>query len=91
MADKPSTTGADILRTTETILKTVGTATRLPQPWGFVLSALEAAAGLAADLMDRGLDPSIKIQEMRSALPAVAAARAEVDDLIAQKSHPAQR
>lgn len=85
MADKKNT-AAGILRTTETILKGVGSTSALPQPWGFVLSALEAAAGLAADLMDRGLDPSIKIQEMRSALPAIDAARAEIDDLIAQKS-----
>lgn len=83
MADSTAT---DILRTTETILKTVSSSSRLPPPWGFVVSALEAAVGLAADLMGHGLDPSIAIQSMRSALPDVAAARAEVDALIKQKT-----
>lgn len=81
-----SDTAKNILRSAEGLL---GAATKapLPPPWGIVVSALEAAAGLAADLMDRGLDPATAIQEVRSMLPDVEAAKGRVADLIRQKSN----
>ena len=83
-----SDTPASILRSAEGILGVVNTAaaSALPKPWGYVLSAVEAAVGLAADLFDHGLDPSKTITAMRSSLPDVEAARREVDALIASKT-----
>lgn len=80
-----SDTAKNILRSAEGLLS-AATKAPLPAPWGIVVSALEAAAGLAADLMERGLDPHTAIQEVRSLLPDVNAAKGRVADLIAAKA-----
>lgn len=61
-------------------------ADALPKPWNVVASALGAAAGFAADLIGHGLDPKVAIQEVRSMLPNVDAAKGRVDDLIRRKA-----
>lgn len=86
---KTTSTPIDVLRTTESLLKAVNrTASALPAPWGLVLTAIESAVGLAADLMGHGLDPKITITAMRSALTDVNDVRTLIDTMIASKSRP---
>lgn len=60
-------TAVSILQTTEEILGLVGRTNALPGPWGLVFGAIGAAAGFAADLLQRGADPIAVIATMRSA------------------------
>lgn len=68
-----------VLRGLESFAGIFAAAQSLPAPWGLVLSAGQAALGLAADLVERGANPVQAITRLRSALAAFQGADAELD------------
>lgn len=83
----PKSTATDatlgILRTTATLLRGASRG-MLPPPWGTVAAMLAAGAELGADLVANGLEPVGVIDELRSIVPAIAAANGRLDAYLEQ-------
>lgn len=88
MTTQAAAIAGDILSTAATLLR--GAASAVPQPWGIVLSALAAGAGLGADLAAHGLDPVGTIEEMRSLVPGIKAADGRLADYLAARAQAPQ-